>query len=262
MNAGFFEISKIAWTLLAPETLFFVPFAVSLWALSTHRCRVSVYSLWIGIGLFMAISLFPIGDLLLGPLEVIYPANPQLPNVDAIIILGGASNPAIAQRWGRPGLNEAGDRFLAGASLARRFPKAIVYFTGGSAQLSGGAISEAVIAPEILEAAGVNQAQVRLEGASRTTAENALFLRASGSLRSAVHPVLVTSAFHMPRAMLTFCSAGWHGLIAYPADFRSTSFSSGIGWRFADHLQILNIAAKEWIGLWAYRLTGRAGQSC
>ncbi|MGI4877626.1 MAG: YdcF family protein [Janthinobacterium lividum] len=261
MTYGFFEISKIGWALVAPETLLFVPFAVAFWSVLAHRRRFALYALALGLGLVLAVGIFPLGDLLLAPLESRYPANPPLKEVDAIIILGGGSNPAVAARWGTSGIGEAGDRYLAGGALARRFPKSVIYFTGGSGDLIGDRISEAAVAPEILEATGVDRARVRLEGRSRSTAENARFLREITGLQSVRHLVLVTSAFHMPRAILAYCAAGWHGLVPYPADFRSTNFGSGMGWSFAHHLQTLDIAAKEWVGLFAYRLTGRA-QSC
>lgn len=33
---------------------------------------------------------------------------------------------------------------------------------------------------------------------------------------------------------------------------------TGIGWNLGDNLTDLNMAAKEWVGIRAYRLTGRA----
>lgn len=262
MNVGFFEVSKVAWALLAPETLLFLPFAIALLSLLARRRRVPIYALVIGLSLIVIIGILPIGDLILAPLESSYHPNPHLSDVDAIIILGGASDPAVAERWKTSGIGEGGDRYLQGAALARRFPRSVIYFTGGSGNLSGDRISEAIVAPNILEAAGVDRARVRLEWGSRSTSENAQFLLRNAELKSASHRVLVTSAFHMPRAMMTFCAAGWRGLVAYPADFRSASFNAGIGWSFAHHLQTFDIAAKEWVGLLAYRLTGRAAQSC
>ncbi|UAJ12494.1 YdcF family protein [Glacieibacterium megasporae] len=262
MTYGFFEISKIGWVLVAPETMLFLPFAVALWSVFAHRRRLALYALALGFGLVLAVGIFPLGDLLLVPMEGRYPANPPLQEVDAIIILGGGGNPAVAARWGTSGIGDAGDRYLAGGALARRFPTSVIYFTGGSGDLIGDRMSEATVAPQLLEATGVDRARVHLEGGSRSTAENAQRLRESAALQSARHIVLVTSAFHMPRAMLAFCAAGWHGLVPYPADFRSTTFGNGIGWSFAHHLQMLDIAAKEWVGLFAYRLTGRAAQSC
>lgn len=58
--------------------------------------------------------------------------------------------------------------------------------------------------------------------------------------------------------MSSFCAAGWIGLVAWPTDHRSGKFVDDIGWDFARHLHALNIGVKEWIGLAAYRLSGRS----
>jgi len=106
--------------------------------------------------------------------------------------------------------------------------------------------------------AGLAPERLILEPASRTTAENA-----SASL--AVRPderegewLLVTSGFHMPRAIETFCAAGWTDLTAWPTDFRSDPAPGGITWGFLDRLSKLDLAMKEYVGLLAYRLTGRS----
>jgi len=69
--------------------------------------------------------------------------------------------------------------------------------------------------------------------------------------------LLVTSAFHMPRSMGVFCAAGWTDITPYPVDHRTGAFSARSGWAFAANLEDLNVGVKEWVGLLAYRLTGR-----
>ena len=68
---------------------------------------------------------------------------------------------------------------------------------------------------------------------------------------------LVTSAFHMGRALASFEAAGWGEIIPHPVDYRTGSFIDGIGWNLAGNLEVLNIAIKEWVGRLAYRVTGR-----
>ena len=60
----------------------------------------------------------------------------------------------------------------------------------------------------------------------------------------------------MPRAVASFCAAGWTGLVPYPVDYYSPAF--GAGWSFAENTADLSTAWREWIGIAAYRLTGRA----
>jgi uncharacterized SAM-binding protein YcdF (DUF218 family) len=70
--------------------------------------------------------------------------------------------------------------------------------------------------------------------------------------------LLVTSAWHMPRAVGCFRQAGFP-VTAYPVDFRSVGprFAWRIFYEVARGLRLTDIMAKEWVGLLAYRLTGR-----
>ncbi|EFG2886070.1 YdcF family protein, partial [Escherichia coli] len=70
--------------------------------------------------------------------------------------------------------------------------------------------------------------------------------------------LLVTSAFHMPRSVLLFRKAGFE-VVPWPADYRSTGEDGpGLtGHNIIHTMQTTGVALKEWIGLVAYRLTGR-----
>ena len=73
--------------------------------------------------------------------------------------------------------------------------------------------------------------------------------------------LLVTSAWHMPRAVGVFRQAGFP-VTAYPVDFR-TGGRANVLRPFAtlsEGLRRLDVAAKEWAGLVGYRLTGRTGE--
>jgi hypothetical protein len=61
----------------------------------------------------------------------------------------------------------------------------------------------------------------------------------------------------MGRALASFKAAGWDDIVPHPVDYRTGSFSDGIGWNLSGNLEVLNITIKEWIGRLAYRLTGR-----
>ncbi|MPQ95263.1 YdcF family protein [Thioclava sp. JE_KL1] len=104
---------------------------------------------------------------------------------------------------------------------------------------------------------GIPQARLLLETRSHNTTENA---RLSYNL---AHPkpdetwLLITSAFHMRRAMASLERAGWDGLIPYPVDYRAEGFLEDTGWDLAGHLDKLDLALKEWVGIWAYAASGR-----
>ncbi|PLW80988.1 hypothetical protein CWI75_18005 [Kineobactrum sediminis] len=63
-----------------------------------------------------------------------------------------------------------------------------------------------------------------LELRSRNTAENAALSLAVAQPQPGQTWVLVTSAFHMARAMHEFHQAGWPEMSPYPVDYRSGRF--------------------------------------
>ena len=73
--------------------------------------------------------------------------------------------------------------------------------------------------------------------------------------------VLVTSAFHMRRAVASFCAAGWKNIVPWPTDYRTGGFADRIGWNFAQNLNELNLGVREWTGLAAYSLTSRTSDA-
>lgn len=58
----------------------------------------------------------------------------------------------------------------------------------------------------------------------------------------------------MGRALASFEATGWGAIIPHPVDYRTGSFSDGIGWNLAGNLEVLNIAIKEWVGRLASRV--------
>ena len=260
MDTVFFIASKLIGALLRPDTWIVIALACIALALILQRRRIALWISSITLGMLVVLSVLPLGDLLLQRIERRYPANPNLDAVDGIIVLGGGEDARGSAYWGQVQLKEGAERFTAAMELARRFPEAQLLFTGGSGALrdvAGAATSEASIAEGFFLAQGIAPERLLLEGQSRNTAENA---RLSLTLADPVPDetwVLVTSAFHMPRAMRSFDAAGWDGLVAWPVDYRTSGFGDGIGWDLTQNLSVLNTAIREHVGQLAYRLTGR-----
>lgn len=260
MDTIIFIISKLVGALVRFDTWIVLMLAMSMLALVRGRQRVAFA---LGVGLLSAtitLSIFPIGSALLQPIERSVPNNPSLEAVDGIIILGGGEDARASAYWGQMQLNEGGDRIAAGLMLARRFQNATVLFAGGSGLLRdvrGNPVSEASVAEAFFLEQGLSPDRLLMEGRSRNTTENARLSKELAQPGPSERWVLVTSAFHMPRALRSFDAAGWPDLIAWPVDYRTSKFSDEIGWDLTGHLQTLNTAIREWVGILAYQVLGR-----
>lgn len=260
MDTVFFIASKLIGGLLRPDTWIVIALGLIVLALLMRRRRFALWTSSVTLTALFALAILPLGDLLLQPIERTYSAQAPLGRVDGIIVLGGGENARASVHWGQLQLNEGGERYTAALALARQFPEAQVLFTGGSGALrglTGLAASEADMAAQFFREQGIAPDRLLLEGQSRNTAENARLGLALASPAAGETWLLVTSAFHMPRAMRSFETAGWPGLVPWPVDYRSSSFADGIGWNLTRNLQVLNTAIREHVGRMVYRLTSR-----
>ena len=184
----------------------------------------------------------------------------KLPPVDVagIIVLGGGFESGVNLMRGGYELNAGGDRFVEAAILARRYPSAKVVVSGGSGALILEGETDATTAPRLLAALGVAPERLILEGKSRDTYENAEFTKSVVQPKAGETWLLVTSAFHMPRSIGLFRKAGFE-VTPWPVDFRTRGDETiGIARDGpVDSLLVTTFAVREWLGLIAYRLSGR-----
>ena len=209
--------------------------------------------------LVLVIGLVPVGQLLIRPLEMRFPATPDISAPTGIIILGGAEDARMSDASGLLELNAAGERLLLGLALPQAFPEAQLIFTGGSASLVNRRVSGADAVQSLFARFEIADSRIVLEPAARNTAENATLSYELIDDTTEGPWVLVTSAFHMPRSVGAFCAAGWRKIIPYPVDYRAAE-RLGLNWLYAENLKPLNVAVKEWVGLVVYHATGRTSK--
>jgi uncharacterized SAM-binding protein YcdF (DUF218 family) len=214
----------------------------------------------ISVALLAIMGFSPLGKLLLYPLEQRFPpwdASRGAP--DGIVVLGGAIDLDLSAATGAAVFSRAADRIVAAAALARQYPNARIVFSGGNANLvSDSSAKEADYALSVFESLGIAKARLTLERGSRNTLENAEFSRAIANPKDGERWLLVTSAFHMPRAVGLFRKAGFV-VEPYPVDWRVGSAANLM--RFSqiavEGLDRTDIAVREWMGLAAYWATGK-----
>jgi uncharacterized SAM-binding protein YcdF (DUF218 family) len=261
----FFVVAKVLWFLLQPSSLM-VGAVLGGAALSATRCcRLGRRLMWAGGLMLMACGLTPLGDLLILPLETRFPraelddrraSQPARP-IAGIIVLGGGEDGHAALSPQLAPLNEAAERYTEAIALAQRLPHARVVFSGGSGALLRAVPPEAETAGRLFAAVGIAKDRIALEYQSRDTHENALFTARLLGSKPDERWLLVTSAWHMPRAMGCFRRAGL-AVEPWPVDYRT---SGGLALRFhssiPEGLRRIDFIVREYIGLVVYYLAGR-----
>lgn len=254
----FFYLSKLVWMVAVPSTFLTLLAGVGLLVIGRWR-RLGLTLAVLGVGGLLLAGLGPFGRIMLVVLEDRFPAyvDDGRP-VDGVIVLGGAELAGITAARGQASFQEAGERILAMGELSRRYPQARIVFSGGSSSLAGSPMQEAEVVRMALPQIGLDAGRVEFEPVSRNTAENARLSKELVQPKDGEKWLLVTSAFHMPRAMGCFREVGFPA-VAYPVDFRTTGdpgffrlFSS-----VSEGLGFFDLATREWVGLVAYYLTGR-----
>ncbi|NEU12204.1 YdcF family protein [Methylobacterium sp. BTF04] len=255
----FFPLSKLIYFVVTPSNFFILIglFGTALLLLGRRR-RSGLTLVAIGaLGLFAG-GLAPLSAVVALPLEDRFPAFvADGEPVAGIVVLGGAVDTNTSAKRGEFALNDAGERHIAMADLARRYPQARLVFSGGGSTQDGGPNSEAGFVGRFADLLALPRTRLILEDRSRNTHENAAFSADMVKPKPGERWLLVTSAWHMPRAMGCFRQAGFD-VTAYPVDYRTAGWSDARRFNgFASEgLLLLDLVTKEWLGLVAYRLAG------
>lgn len=203
------------------------------------------------------------------PLERAHPPLASDGTAPVIVLLGGATQPALAPRT-TVELGEEADRVIYAARLWHegRAPRILV--CGGRLDPSDRAQSEAREMAGFLRLFGVPEDAIVLEERSRTTWENGVEARRVLAQLGATRVLLVTSAMHMPRSVGVFRAQGIE-VVPAPTDFRlvdlapATSLNArlrrALAWTVpsASALAHVDAALHEWLGMLVYWLQGRLG---
>jgi uncharacterized SAM-binding protein YcdF (DUF218 family) len=229
--------------------------------LPTRWARAGASLIIACFAMLVVLGLSPLGNMLIIPLEQRFPPWDASRGPPAgILVLGGAISPDVSAARNEIVLNEAAERLTVIADLARRFPNAPILFSGGSGELMGGE-SEAPFASRLLETLGVSRERIVLEERSRNTVENAIFSKQIAQPKPTQRWLLVTSGYHMPRAVGVFRKIGFP-VEPYPVDWRTRGpqdmlrpFAS-----VGDGLRRVDTAMREWVGLAVYWITGRSSE--
>jgi len=251
----FFVLSKIFWILAAPSHwLVLLVIATALCLLLNRHRAAKAFGL-------AAVALVLAAWLAAGPLvrnwEERYPRPPWPAHVDGVLVLGSGFDSALLRARKAPQTNAGVYRLVEGLAAARRYPGARLVFTGGSGALGGSLFPESDTARHVFVELGRDPKQMILESRSRNTYENLLFSKAMVKPKQGEVWLLATSAMHMPRAMAIARKLNWP-MTPWPTDFMTGPQTDRDIWEISGNFAFLDYVVHEWIGLAAYRLTGKA----
>ncbi|MCQ1834908.1 YdcF family protein [Neorhizobium galegae] len=256
-----FLLYKLFWVFAQPLSIAFLLAALATFLVFVGRRRLGGSAAFL-TALVLLLTLFTTtGTVALQVLEDRFPKPSREPQaVSCMIVLGGVLENEVTTARGGIELNQAADRFMEALRLARNHQESRILISGGDGSISGTYEGEAQASERFFSAFGIPADRLVKENASRTTYENTLNTAGLLKAQGIENCLLITSAFHMPRSMGLFRAAGIT-VTPWPVDYR-TSGIVRLSLDFTQpalNAQLATTAAREWMSLTAYYLTGRIG---
>lgn len=226
LGLGFWLKKGISF-LLMPLTIAVILGIIALWFLHKGQAKRAKYTIIIMLLWIVFITSAPISNTLISPLGQQYSRLEEIPkNVQHILLLGG----------------DRERRAWEVMRLYQKIPNAVIITSGFSMYDKD---SDALKAARLLEESGIKKENIVMEEAAKDTKEEAHAIKK----RIGNAPfLLVTSAYHMPRAMKIFQNAGANP-IAAPSDFNHPEEDSMTSMFRSNHLEKTEQALHEYLGL-------------
>ncbi len=253
----FFFLSKLLQFLVSPFTWVVILLLLHLFVKRQPQKKRLLYAALGVLFLFSNKAIFMLVLNLYQPSPVSFKPRQQY---SCGILLGGMGS---YDEDGKGKFNENADRFIQTLKLYKQGHIKKIAITGGSSDvLPGVSYSEAAFVSGELVSMGVPVSDILIEGRARNTHENALFTKQLlDSLQLRPPYVLITSAIHIPRSIKVFDRAGMAGqIVPYPAGYlvADRGFLNTYIIPQVVVLEHWRRLMKEWVGIVAYSLTGRA----
>jgi uncharacterized SAM-binding protein YcdF (DUF218 family) len=256
----FFTVSKVIWFFATPSNL--LPSVILLGTVLQLRkqTRRRGFALASGATLLLLVGgLSPLANWVILPLEQRFPSLPIGDGrITGAIVLGGSVQAEDSFAHSQLLMNEAGERVVVMADIARRHPEAKIVFAGGSGAFLEDDVAEAAAIARFSNTLGIARERILFEERSRTTRENALYTRELVRPESGERWLLVTSAWHMPRAIGVFRKAGFT-VEPWPVDYRTSRGLDALRPQSSipEGLRRIDFIVREYVGLVAYYATHR-----
>ena len=258
----FFYLSKVLWNFFNPINMLVILLFIGIifHLLKKKNFYRKIYQ--ITFILFILIAFLPTGTYLLWKLENTFP-KPKIitNNVDGILILGSGINESMTYEHQQIILNDRIERMTESIKLMKKFPKAKIILSGGNGTLSKPKLKGSDAAKMFYKLMGIEIDRIIFEDKSKNTYENFVFSKKFINNKNDETWLLVTSAFHMKRAMSVAKKLNLN-FIPYPVDYMVGKNFEWKSWyhktNFLHNMNDFQLATHEYIGLIAYYLTKKS----
>ena len=240
-----FLLKKFITFFVEPLGLVLVFLAFGIYFLHVKKYLFSKIALSLGVFLLLLFSYPPFANFLVQNLENKYPKFDYKHNVKYIHVLGNGHNTDKDQPISSQISSGGTKRVLEGVIIHKHLADSKIIFTGYAGETdTSNAVMNAKLAAEL----GVKYKDMIINPKPKDTKEEALFTKSIVGKQSFI---LVTSATHMPRAMMLFRSLGMHP-IAAPTNFYKSEFRGYLRAPQPVYFYISSLAMHEYLGiLWA-----------
>ena len=250
-------LSKVVPLAVLPEGLLAIMLLAVVVSVFIRAYRTARMLAALALVLFWACATPAVAHWLMGTLErQNLPDAAAPPRAEVAIVLGGIVSGTRPPRQD-PEISDASDRILYAARLYRDGRVKRVVVVGGNYPWEPPP-PEAELIRQLLIEVGVPMTAIQIGGTSRNTLENATEAKSILAGPPFDTALLVTSAWHMPRALAVFRKAGIP-VDPAPCDFRAADKLSGtvLDWLpRARAFATTNDALREWLGYYVYRWKG------
>lgn len=215
----------------------------------------------VGVLTLVVASMPAVGNRLLGSLESPFPPQriAEAGPADAIVVLGGIfGGPRLPEGY-VPNLAESAERLEAGILLQQAHRAEWLVFTGGRIPWQNRVVVEGEDARAVALARGVPAAKILVTREVGNTWDEARAVADLARERGWKKIILVTTAWHLPRATRLFRAARVE-FAPFPVDYRVDPAHPASVLDFlprADGLAATETALREYYGAAFYALTGR-----
>jgi uncharacterized SAM-binding protein YcdF (DUF218 family) len=238
---GFFLKKSVAY-FLEPFGMVLALFIIGLYLLFAKKEKYSKLFLSLAFGIMVLYSYPPFSNYLVGNLENKYPKYDYAKSVKYIHVLGNGHNVDPDQPLSSQITSAGLKRDLEGILIHKQTEGSKIIFTGFKGSTN---ISNAKMNAKLALALGVKEENIIISQTPKDTREEAEFTK---SIVGDEPFVLVTSATHMPRAMMLFESLNLNPIPAPTSFYKSENYDllvlPDVG-----YFGISQIAMHEYIGI-------------